>query len=88
MLKQIEIVRPRVIVTLGLPSTQFMLQTKNSMSKMRGQWHDWRGIKVMPTYHPAYVLRDYTPKTRAAVWDDLQQVLTALGMPLPRKKSQ
>lgn len=88
LLRQIEIVRPKVIVTLGLPSTQYILQTKNSMGKMRGHWHDWRGIKVMPTYHPAYVLRDYTPKTRAAVWGDLQQVLTALGMPIPRRKSE
>lgn len=88
LLQQIEIVRPKVIVTLGLPATQFILQTKNSMGKMRGRWHEWRGIKVMPTYHPAYVLRDYTPRTRAAVWDDLQQVLAALGLPVPKRRSQ
>jgi len=87
LLQQIEVVRPTVIVTLGLPATQFMLQTKNSMGKMRGQWHTWRGIKLMPTYHPAYVLRDYTPKTRAAVWDDLKQVMAELGLPTVAKKS-
>jgi uracil-DNA glycosylase len=86
LLEQIEVVRPAVIVTLGLPATQFMLQTKNSMGKMRGQWHSWRGIKLMPTYHPAYVLRDYTPKTRAAVWDDLKQVMNELGLPGGQKK--
>lgn len=78
--KQIEIIRPRVIVTLGLPSTQYMLQTKNSMSKMRGVWASWRGIKLMPTYHPAYLLRNYTEQTRAAVWSDLKQVMAELGL--------
>lgn len=78
--RQIEIIRPRVIVTLGLPSTQYMLQTKNSMSRMRGVWASWRGIKLMPTYHPAYLLRNYTEQTRAAVWSDLKQVMSELGL--------
>ncbi len=78
--RQIEIIRPHVIVTLGLPSTQYMLQTKNSMSKMRGNWHTWRGIKLMPTYHPAYLLRNYTDATRAAVWSDLKKVMSELGL--------
>ncbi|MFT3784618.1 MAG: uracil-DNA glycosylase [Tepidisphaeraceae bacterium] len=78
--RQIELIRPRVIVTLGLPATQYMLQSKNSMSRMRGLWHAWRGIKLMPTYHPAYVLRQYTEQTRKAVWSDLQQVMVELGL--------
>ena len=83
--RQIEIVRPGAIVTLGLPATQYMLQTKLSMGRLRGQWHHWRGIKLMPTYHPAYVLRNPTLETRAAVWSDLKQVLAGLGMPVPKK---
>lgn len=83
--QQIEVIRPQVIVTLGLPSTQYMLQSKLAMGKMRGQWHTWRGIKLMPTYHPAYVLRSYTEQTRAAVWSDLQQVMKELGLELKRK---
>ena len=83
LLEQVGVVRPQVIVTLGLPSTQYILRTKNSMSKMRGTWHDWRGIKVLPTYHPAYVLRQYTPQTREAVWNDLKLVLAELKLPLP-----
>lgn len=83
--RQLEIVRPRAIVTLGLPATQYMLQTKMSMGKLRGSWHDWRGIKLMPTYHPAYVLRNPTFETRAAVWSDLKQVLAQLGLPVPSK---
>src|SRR6476619_5178798 len=69
LVSQLETVRPKVIVTLGRPSTQYMLQSKLAMSRLRGTWQSWRGIKVMPTYHPAYVLRNYTDQTRAAVWD-------------------
>jgi DNA polymerase len=83
--RQLEIIRPSAIVTLGLPATQYMLQTKTSMGRLRGQWHNWRGIKLMPTYHPAYVLRNPSYETRAAVWSDLKQVLSELGMPIPQK---
>ena len=85
--RQLEIIRPQVIITLGLPSTQYMLQTKNSMGRMRGHWHEWRGIRLMPTYHPAYVLRNQTYETRAAVWDDLKKVMVEVGLPLPKKNS-
>ena len=84
--RQIEIIRPRVIVTLGLPATQYMLQTKISMGRLRGHWQSWRGVKLMPTYHPAYVLRNPTYETRAAVWSDLKQVLAELGMPAAKKE--
>jgi len=83
--RQLEIIRPRVIITLGRPSSQHMLQTKISMGKMRGQWHAWSGIKLMPTYHPAYVLRSYTYETRAAVWSDLQLVMKELGLEIPKR---
>jgi uracil-DNA glycosylase family 4 len=81
--RQLEIVRPRVIVTLGLPAAKYMLQSNSTMGKLRGQWHSWRGIKLMPTFHPAYILRSYTPQTRAAVWSDLQLVMTEIGLVLP-----
>jgi DNA polymerase len=83
--RQLEIVRPRVIVTLGRPATQHMLNTKNSMSRMRGQWHEWRGIKLMPTFHPAYLLRSYTRENREMVWSDLQQVMRELGLPIGKR---
>jgi DNA polymerase len=85
--RQIEIIRSPVIVTLGRPSAQHMLATKNSMGRLRGQWHEWRGMKLMPTYHPAYVLRNYTYETRAAVWSDLQMVMKELGLAMPKHKS-
>lgn len=78
--RQIEIVRPKVIVTLGRPAAQHMLQQKISITKIRGQWQSWRGIRLMPTFHPAYILRQYTAETRAAVWSDLRQVMSELGL--------
>lgn len=81
LVKQLEVIRPRVIVTLGLPATQYMLQTSEPMRALRGIWQDWRGIKLMPTYHPSYVLRSYTPEVRGAVWSDLQKVMEELGLP-------
>lgn len=86
--RQLEIVRPEVIVTLGLSATQYMLQVKQFMGRMRGRWHSWRGIKLMPTYHPAYLLRNYTQETRAAVWSDLKQVMVELGLPEPKRKKE
>jgi uracil-DNA glycosylase len=85
--RQLEIIRPPVIMTLGKPAAQHMLNTKNSMGRIRGQWHEWRGMKLMPTYHPAYVLRNYTYDTRAAVWSDLQMVMKELGLEKPRRES-
>lgn len=74
--RQLEIIRPRVIVTLGLPSAKYMLgDLKLTMGRIRGTWRSWRGIKLMPTFHPSYVLRQYTHETRKAVWSDLQQVM-------------
>jgi len=85
--RQLEIVRPKVIVTLGLPSAKYMLQTNSTMGRLRGQWHEWRGIRLMPTFHPAYVLRSYTNEVRAAVWDDLKKVMTEVGLPMPKQKN-
>lgn len=79
--RQIEIIRPGVIVTLGLPSAKYMLSdSKLTMGRIRGTWREWRGIKLMPTYHPAFLLRAYTPANRAAVWSDLKMVMAELGM--------
>lgn len=81
--RQIEIVRPRVIVTLGLTASQYLLQVKTTMGRMRGNWHFYRGVKVMPTFHPAYILRSYTREVREAVWSDLQKVMEELGLSKP-----
>jgi DNA polymerase len=86
--RQLEIIRPKVIVTLGRPALQYMLQQKVAISKMRGVWQEWRGIRLMPTFHPAYILRNYTAEVRAAVWSDLKAVLAELKLPVPTKKSE
>jgi uracil-DNA glycosylase len=86
--RQLEIIRPEVIITLGRPSAQYMLQSKLAMGRLRGQWHAWRNIRLMPTYHPAYVLRQYTTETRRAVWDDLKKVMLELKLPLPQKGTE
>ncbi|MDB5303223.1 MAG: uracil-DNA glycosylase [Phycisphaerales bacterium] len=86
--RQVEIIRPRVIVTLGLPASQYVLQSRLSMSRMRGQWQTWRGIKVMPTFHPAYILRrekENDVEAKRQVWNDLQQVMAELGLERPKK---
>ncbi len=82
LVRQLEIVRPNVIVTLGLPAVKYMLEdSKLTMGRTRGVWQSWRGIKLMPTYHPSYVLRAYTEANRAAVWSDLQMVMREVGLP-------
>lgn len=80
LVSQIDLVRPQVIVTLGHPAAKFMLETKESMGRLRGNWKEWRGIPLMPTFHPSYVLRSYTTEVRAAVWSDLQQVMEKVGL--------
>jgi DNA polymerase len=72
LFKQIEAIAPRVIVTLGLPAARTLLSLKGGIGAARGRWHSFRGIPVMPTFHPAYLLRAYTPENRRMVWEDLQ----------------
>ena len=85
LVRQLEIVRPKVIVTLGLPAAKYMLRSASTMSRLRGNWHAWRGIKLMPTFHPAYLLRSYTRENREAVWSDLQKVMAEVGLKVVKK---
>mgnify|MGYP000007273117 CR=1 FL=1 len=72
---QIEAVAPKVIVTLGKPAASLLLDREIAITRMRGSWQEYRGIPLMPTLHPAYVLRQYTPENRRAVWQDLRAAL-------------
>ena len=72
---QIDAVRPRVIVALGKPAASLLLGRDIAITRVRGVWHDYRGIPVMPTFHPAFVLRQYTEQNRRLVWDDLKAAL-------------
>ncbi|NNM87931.1 MAG: uracil-DNA glycosylase [Phycisphaerae bacterium] len=76
--QQIAIIQPRVIVTLGLPAIRYLVGVTENMGALRGHWHEYRGIAVMPTYHPAYLLRAYSPENRGKVWSDLQAVVRRL----------
>jgi DNA polymerase len=73
--RQIEIIRPKVIVTLGAPAVKYLTGTTEGVMKIRGTWLSYRGVPVMPTYHPSFVLRAYTPENRRKVWSDLQEAL-------------
>ena len=72
---QIAAVAPRVIVALGKPATSRLLGRDVAITKVRGTWHQYRGIPLLPTFHPAFVLRQYTPETRRLVWEDLKAAL-------------
>lgn len=83
--EQIDIIRPEVLVCLGLPATHYLLDTKASLSSMRGRWHEFQplpvspSIPVMPTFHPAFLLRQYTDENRRKVWSDLQKAMERLS---------
>jgi DNA polymerase len=83
--RQIDVLNPKVIVCLGAVAAKTLLETTRGISQFRGEWQDWRGHKLMATYHPAYLLRN--PPAKADVWKDLQKVMAELGLPLPKKKS-
>ncbi|MDP7005853.1 MAG: uracil-DNA glycosylase [Phycisphaerales bacterium] len=78
LIKQIEIVEPSVIVSLGSPATKYLLSTNDGITRLRGNWGEFKDIPVMPTYHPAYLLRNYTKEVRQQVWSDVQQVIARL----------
>ncbi|RMH25663.1 MAG: uracil-DNA glycosylase [Planctomycetota bacterium] len=83
LLEQIRIIQPEVIVTLGKPAANLLLGTNEAMGRLRGVWRQYEGVPLMPTYHPAFLLRSYTPENRARVWSDMRQVMQRLGLPDP-----
>lgn len=86
LLEQVSIVDPEAIVTLGLPASRTLLESTETMSNLRGRWAELRRLSlpktyaVMPTYHPAFLLRSYTPENRRKVWADLRLVIARLGL--------
>lgn len=72
--RQLRALRPLAIVALGKPAASTLLGRPLAITKVRGTWQEWEGIPVMPTYHPAFLLRSYTRENRQAVWDDLRAV--------------
>ncbi len=85
LLRQLDAINPKVIVALGACSAQTLLETTRGISQFRGQWLEFRGRKLMATYHPAYLLRN--PSAKSEVWKDLQKVMAVLGLEAKKGKS-
>lgn len=86
LLRQLASIKPEVIVALGSSAAQALLQTKVPISKLRGKFHDFHGIPLMPTYHPSYLLRTGgNSDSFWSVWNDMTQVLQLLKLPVPNK---
>src|SRR5256714_13280140 len=75
---QLGAVKPEVIVTLGKFAAQALLREQTPITRLRGQWREYEGIPVMPTFHPAYLLR--SPQEKTKVWEDLQSVMKKLSL--------
>ena len=81
---QIELIKPKVICALGKFAAQTLLQTDWPITRLRGEFGDYDGIKVMPTFHPAYLLRN--PQDKKLVWQDVKKIMAELGLPLSKQK--
>lgn len=90
--KQIEMIKPEMIVALGAHAARTLLDTTKSIGQLRGHFHEYypglgqAPVKLMATYHPAFLLRSYSPENRRRVWEDMQKVLTELGLPVPERR--
>lgn len=90
--RQIELINPDVIVALGAHAARTLLNTNKPIGQLRGQFHQYYAglgrpsIKLMATYHTAYLLRNYSQENRRRLWEDMKKVLTELGLPIPQRK--
>lgn len=89
LLEQIRVIKPKALVALGTFAAQTLLASKEPISRLRGRFHDFHGIPLMPTFHPSFLLRNRTDKQRYwEVWEDMVLVLKLLGLPVPEKQGQ
>jgi uracil-DNA glycosylase len=86
LLAQIDIIQPKVIVALGATAMEGLFGVPCRITKLRGIWKTFRNIPVMPTYHPAYLLRNQSLSEKRKVWEDMLQVLEKLGAPISEKQ--
>lgn len=84
LVRQLDVIKPKVICCLGACSAQTLLNTTQGISRYRGAWFDYRGAKLIATYHPAYLLRN--PAAKGEVWKDLQKIMALLGLQPLKKK--
>ena len=92
LFEQLSIINPEIIIALGAHAAQTLLNTNEAIGRLRGKFHRYQPdtlaepIKLMATYHPAYLLRNYSSENRLRVWEDMQMVLRELKLPIPKKK--
>jgi DNA polymerase len=84
--QQIDIIQPRALVALGATAMEGLLGVTDPMARLRGRWHDFQGIPLMATYHPAYLLRNQSLGEKRKVWEDMLLVLERLGRPISEKQ--
>jgi DNA polymerase len=84
--EQIDLIRPKVIVALGGTAVEGLLGKTVGITKLRGHWQTYRGTPLMPTYHPAYLLRNQSLSEKRRVWEDMLAVMEKLGMPVSEKQ--
>jgi uracil-DNA glycosylase family 4 len=85
LMRQIDVIKPKVIVALGAVAAKNLLAVNDSMANLRGRWYDFRDSKLLVTYHPAYLLRD--PRQKKEAWKDLQMAMKYLGLNPPAKNT-
>jgi uracil-DNA glycosylase family 4 len=84
--EQIDLIRPKVIIALGATAVDGLLGKTIGITKLRGNWQTYRGTPLMPTYHPAYLLRNQAMSEKRRVWEDMLAVMEKLGMPASEKQ--
>jgi len=84
--EQIDLIRPKVLVALGATAVEGLLGKTIGITKLRGNWKTYRGIPLMPTYHPAYLLRNQSVSEKRKVWEDMMAVMAKLGLPISEKQ--
>jgi uracil-DNA glycosylase len=84
--EQIDLIRPKVLVALGATAVEGLLGKTLGITRLRGNWRVYRGIPLMPTYHPAYLLRNQALSEKRRVWEDMLQVMEKLGMPISERQ--
>jgi DNA polymerase len=86
LLEQIDIIRPKVLVALGGTAVEGLLGKLEGITRLRGRWLEFRGTPLMPTYHPAYLLRNQALTEKRKVWEDMLQVMDRLGLAISEKQ--
>ena len=84
--EQIDLIQPKAIVALGGTAVEGLLGKTAGITRLRGNWQTYRGIPLMPTYHPSYLLRNQAPTEKRRVWEDMLQVMEKLGMPISERQ--